>query len=71
MKKTVLKKVTIFFKDTIEYNSDEEFEQKNDDLETFIQLDIDNIQQSNTDYEFNYIAIEDVDEEDFPFWLFN
>ena len=71
MKKTVLKKVTIYFKDYIDYNSDEEFEQKNDDLETAIQLDIDNMQQSDTDYNFNYIAIEDVEENDFPFWLFN
>ena len=71
MKKTVLKKVSIFFKDTIVYNSDEEFEQKNDDLETSIQLDIDNIQQGDTDYDFNYIAVEDIEEEDFPFWLFN
>lgn len=71
MKKIVLKKVTIFFKDTIEYNSEEEFEQKNDNFETSIQLDIDNIQQGNTDYEFNYIAVEDVEKEDFPFWLFN
>jgi len=71
MKKTVLKKVSIFFKDTIVYNSDEEFEQKNDVLETSIQLDIDNIQQGDTDYDFNYIAVEDIEEEDFPFWLFN
>ena len=71
MKKTVLKKVTIYFKDSIDYNSDEEFEQKNDDLETAIQLDIDNMQQSDTDYAFNYIAVEDVEENDFPFWLFN
>ena len=65
MKKTVLKKVTIYFRDTIEYNTDEEFEQKNDDFETSIQLDIDTMQQ------VNYIAVENVEEEDFPFWLFN
>ena len=70
-KKTVLKKITIYFRDSIEYDTDEEFEHKNDDLESSIQLDIDNMQQGNTDYEFNYIAIEDVEEKDFPFWLFN
>ena len=71
MKKTVFKKVTIYFRDTIEYNTDEEFEQKNDDFETSIQLDIDTMQQGGTDYDFNYIAVENVEEEDFPFWLFN
>ena len=66
MKKTVYKCVTVYIKQEIEYNTEEELEEKDSELETHIQLDLDNMQDGGSStYEYRTGFINDTDEETF------
>ena len=68
---TVYKKAVIYFKADISYSNSENFQQKSNNFETEICLDLDNLHSGNFDYDFSYDGISDVSEDDIPDWLFD
>ena len=71
MKREVLKKTVMYFKSTIEFETEEEFRQKNEQLTTSIQLDLDNVNAGYADYRCSYVSVEDNNNKYFPHWLFD
>ena len=68
---TFYKKAVIYFKADIAYSDSYDLQQKSDDFETEICLDLDNLHSGNLDYDFCYNGISDVSDEDIPNWIFD
>ncbi len=71
MKKTIYRSVTVYVKQTIEYESKADLAVKIDELESRICLDIGAMQDGGcSEYDYRIGGIDDVDEADFPHWMF-
>lgn len=68
---TVYKKAVIYFKADIQYSDSVDLQQKSDDFETEICLDLDNLHSGNFDYDFSYDGISDISVDDIPDWFFD
>lgn len=68
---TVYKKAVVYFRADIEYDNDDDLNNKIDDFETELCLDLDNLHSGNFDYEFCYDGVSDVSEDDIPNWFFD
>ena len=72
MKKTVYRKATVYIKQDVEYGSEAELEDALKELECRITLDVDSMQDGGccSEYDYHLGDIDEVDESDFPHWLF-
>lgn len=68
---TIFKKAVIYFKADIAYSDSADLQQKSDDFETEICLDLDNLHSGNFDYDFFYDGISDVSADEIPDWFFD
>ena len=69
--KTVYKKAVVYFRADIEYTNNENFQEKLDNFESELCLDLDNLHSSNFDYEFSYDGVWNISEDDIPDWFFD
>ena len=69
--KTVYRKAVIYVRADIEFNTDEELQDKIDEFETNVCLDLDNAPGGYFDYEFRYDGLTEVDAEEVPDRLFD
>lgn len=68
---TVYKKVVVYFRADIEYDNDDDLNNKIDNFESELCLDLDNLHSGNFDYDFSYDGVSDVSEDDIPDWFFD
>ena len=68
---TVYKKAVIYFKTDIAYTDSDDLQEKSDEFETELCLDLNNLHSGNFDYDFNYDGISDVSVDDIPNWIFD
>lgn len=65
---TVYKKAVVYFRADIEYDNDADLNNKIEEFESEICLDLDNLHSGNFDYEFSYDGVSD---DDIPDWFFD
>ncbi len=71
MKKTVYRKATVYVKQEVKFESQDELEDALKELECRICLDIGAMQDGGSStYEYRLGGIDNVDESDFPHWMF-
>lgn len=69
--KTVYRKAVVYFRADIVFHTDKELEDKIDDFENNVCLDLDNAHGGYFDYDFRYDGLDEIDEDDVPDWLFD
>lgn len=69
--KTIYRKAIVFFRADIKFSTEEELQEKIDDFESNVCLDLDNAPSGYFDYEFCYDGLSEVDENDVPEYLFD
>lgn len=71
MKKTVYRSVTVYVKQTIEYESKADLADKIEELECNICLDIESMQDGgSSEYDYSIGSVDSVKKSDFPHWMF-
>lgn len=68
---TVYKKAVVYFKADIEYSNNKDLQEKLEDFESKLCLDLDNLPSGYCDYDFRYDGISDISEDDIPDWFFD
>lgn len=69
--KTVFKKAVVYFRADIEYSNDKELQEKIDNFENELCVDLDNLPGGSFDYDFQYDGVSEVSEDDIPSWIFD
>ena len=68
--KAVYLKTTVYFRAEIEYSDEKDLQEKTDEFETEVRLDLDNVNSGSYDYSFADDGLEEVPEGEIPAWLF-
>lgn len=69
--KTVYRKAVVYFRADINFTNENDLQDKVDEFETNVCLDLDNAPGGYFDYEFRYDGLIEVDADDVPDRLFN
>ena len=69
--KTVYRKAVIYFRADINFTNENDLQEKIDEFEANVCLDLDNAHGGYFDYEFRYDGLTAVDEDDIPDYFFN
>ena len=68
---SVYKKAVVYFRADIEYSDNKDLQEKIEEFESEICLDLDNLHSGNFDYEFSYDGVSDISEKDVPDCFFD
>ena len=69
--KTVYRKAVVYFRADINFTNENDLQDKVDEFETNVCLDLDNAPGGYFDYEFRYDGLSEVDEDEVPDRLFD
>ena len=69
--KTVYRKAVVYFRADINFTNENDLQDKVDEFETSVCLDLDNAPGGYFDYEFRYDGLSEVDEDEVPDRLFD
>ena len=67
--KTVYRKAVVYVRTEIEFTDENDLQEKIDEFETNVCLDLDNAPSGYFDYEFSYDGLSEVDEDAVPDWF--
>jgi len=70
-RKTVYRKAVVYFCAEVEFTTNEDLQEKIDEFETNVCLDLDNIHGGYYDYEFRYNGLEEIEKDNVSDWLFD
>lgn len=69
--KTVYRKAIVYFRADIKFTNENDLQEKIDEFETNVCLDLANAHSGYFDYEFCYDGLNEVDADDVPDWFFD